>query len=235
MRPREGRGQAQGHPRLVRLSPPRKGAVPCLSAPIMRMGGCGPISPALTAWGAPASPCCPGPGCSGVSLVPTPSPCSAPFSLEPEPPRGCPGWPAPYLTWGQPGCPAPGTALLSLGPCPPWEGVRGAGGGQPLLVSRCVQQHSSAPRGSLRPGLLAGLFSPPRQLRPWLSTWALQEGTLALGCAGSPLRATLLLRCLLRLSCSGDAVREEGRWEGCDVAKPPSAPPGPPPLPSFPS
>ena len=109
-------------------------------------------------------------------MVPTPSPCSAPFSLEPEPPRGCPGWPAPYLTWGQPGCPAPGTALLSLGPCPPWEGVRGAGGGQPLLVSRCVQQHSSAPRGSLRPGLLAGLFFPPRQLRPWLSTWALQEG-----------------------------------------------------------
>lgn len=205
---------------------------PCLGTPPhLHLGGCEPISPTLagsesSAWGAPAPSSCPGPGSSGVSLVPKPGPCPAPLTLDPEPThRAAPSsstLPAmgTFQTFGS------WSRASQLGPPPAGRG------GQPLLVSRAIRQHSLA----LRP--LHGLQSlgrtvlPSRSPRSWFS--GLCRGTPGTGCAQPLLQATLRLDCARPLAglvhSRRDAVREEGRWEGSDVAKPP-LPSQLPPLP----
>lgn len=156
------------------------------------------------------------------SLVPALPP--SPWILSP--PIGLPRLPVPYLPWGRSRRLAPGAGLLSWGPPPAGRG------GQPLLVSRAIRQHSLA----LRP--LHGLQSlgrtvlPSRSPRSWFS--GLCRGTPGTGCAQPLLQATLRLDCARPLAglvhSRRDAVREEGRWEGSDVAKPP-LPSQLPPLP----
>lgn len=146
------------HPHPVGLSPLRTGSVPLpVCTPILALVGCESISPALAgseapAWGAPAPPSCPRPRSSGVSMVPTPSPCCTPLALEPEPTRGAASAACTVPAMGMARRPAPTEALLSWGqaaaapegPCLPggWSAAPG------LLVH---QQLSSALRCSLSP------------------------------------------------------------------------------------
>lgn len=211
---------------------------PRLSAPpYLHWGGCKPVSPALagpegSAWGAPAPPPRPGPGSSGVSLVPMPSPYPAPLTLEPEPTHraasaACTvpamGTARTSSSWRGPAQQGPGCSCHPRGPCL----LRG-------VVSRFWSPGPSSSTAQLsgaqgRPSLLdrAGLGSPPE---PGTCS---AGGTLALGCARPLLQDALRLDCVRPLAglvqLQGGAVREEGRWEGSDVAQPPLPLPVPPP------
>lgn len=162
---------------------------PCLAAPLyLYLGGCESISPALvgseaSAWGAPAPPSCPGPGSSGVSLVPACSPFTAPFTLEPE--ASCGATSAGYTV------PAMGTAW-TLTP----RGVLLSGGRLQLpvegtLPAGSVVSHSGSPGpiSSTAPFCRTVLPS-ERSLRSCFSTGARPlvsaGGTLVLGGGRTP-------------------------------------------------
>lgn len=211
--------------------------------PYLYMGGCEPINLALVgsealAWGAPAPPSCPRPGSRRVSLVPPPSPCPAPFTLEPEPSHGATSAAYTVPAMGTAWTLAPGEVLLSAGQLQlsPEES----------LPAGLVVRRSWSPGPFSGTAQFCGTVLPSRRsLTSWFST-----GVRHLVSAGRPLWPCGMQGpvskppsdwtapgCWPGLSSSrSGAVWEEGRWEGSDVAKPPPPFPGPPSrLPPFPS
>lgn len=185
--------------------------------------GCKSIIPAQTAWGCPCLPLLP------RSWVQSPHPVPfLPHSLWSLSPRG---WP-----W-LPTIPAMGTADVQLReqPCSVLAPACREGC-QPLPGSWSIQRtarlsgaHSARPLGrtvlpsSITQVLVLHLIS--------------AGGTLALGRAGPPSPShprTALSEATAALSCLREAVWEEGRWGGSDVAKPPSPWPVPLLAPSLP-
>lgn len=196
VRPRERRGQAQGPPGLIRLSPPEMSLSCCLSAPPhLHLDGCvGPalVGPEASAWGVPAPSSCPGPRYSYVSLVPKPRPCPTRPTPELELTCGTALAACPLPAMEQPGLPIPGdSGSAGVSACCPSS--------QPLPVSQSIGSTAQCSGPPSVPSLLAGLSSPPGSSTSWFCPQARQlvsaGGTSALGCAEPLLQATLRLDC----------------------------------------
>lgn len=191
MRPRERRGQAQGPPHLIRLSPPRNVSVPLpISTPTFALGWLhGPRPGGIRGLrlGCPCPILCPGPRYSGVSLVAKLRPCPPRPLQSLNPLWDCLGY-LPLTCHGD----SPDFRFLEtvvqLGSLP-------VTGGQPLPVSRSIGSTAQRSGPPSVPSLLAGLSFPPGSSTSWVSPrprhLVSAGGTSALGCAEPLLQATL--------------------------------------------